>query len=82
MLIEHDITDVCVEMYVIEIIEPKDTFSLTKIGLLKNERVIEALRQKSVTKRLIETSKTQLIEPQSSNKYQQRHHHSTPRSLD
>ena len=64
MLIEHDITDVCVGMYVVEITEPKDTFSLTKPGVLKNERVIEALKRKSVTKLLIDTSKTEVITEQ------------------
>ncbi|WP_351124160.1 HD domain-containing phosphohydrolase [Shewanella sp. T24-MNA-CIBAN-0130] len=61
MLIEHDITDVCVGMYVVEITEPKDTFSLTKPGVLNNARVIEALKRKSVTKLLIDTSKTEVI---------------------
>ncbi|MGB6137655.1 MAG: DUF3391 domain-containing protein, partial [Shewanella sp.] len=61
MLIEHDITDVRVGMYVVEITEPKDTFTLTKPGVLKSERVIEALRRKSVTKLLIDTSKTEVI---------------------
>ena len=61
MLIEHDITDVCVGMYVVEITEPKDTFSLTKPGVLKSERVIEELKRKSVTKLLIDTSKTEVI---------------------
>lgn len=59
MLIEHDIADVCVGMYVVEITEPKDTFSLAKPGVLKSERVIEALKRKSVTKLLIDTSKTE-----------------------
>ena len=62
MLIEHDITDVRVGMYVVEITEPKDTFSLTKPGVLKSERVIEALKRKSVTKLLIDTSKTEIID--------------------
>ena len=60
MLIEHDITDVCVGMYVVEITEPKDTFSLTKPGVLKSEKVIEALKRKSVTKLLIDTSKAEV----------------------
>ncbi|WP_137226987.1 HD-GYP domain-containing protein [Shewanella sp. MEBiC00475] len=60
MLIEHNIADVCVGMYVVEITEPKDTFSLTKPGVLKSERVIEALKRKSVTKLLIDTSKTEV----------------------
>jgi HD-GYP domain-containing protein (c-di-GMP phosphodiesterase class II) len=61
MLIEHDIADVCVGMYVVEITEPKDTFSLAKPGVLKSERVIEALKRKSVTKLLIDTSKTECM---------------------
>nr|WP_315903016.1 DUF3391 domain-containing protein [Shewanella sp. KJ10-1] len=64
MLIEHDITDVRVGMYVVEITEPKDTFTLTKPGVLKSERVIEALKRKSVTKLLIDTSKTEIIDEQ------------------
>jgi len=68
MLIEHDITDVCVGMYVVEITEPKDTFSLAKPGVLKSERVIEALKRKSVTKLLIDTSKTEVIVEKSEQK--------------
>ncbi|GGP60077.1 HD-GYP domain-containing protein [Shewanella saliphila] len=64
MLIEHDITDVRVGMYVVEITEPKDTFTLTKPGVLKSERVIEALKRKSVTKLLIDTSKAEIIDEQ------------------
>tara|TARA_R110001583_G_scaffold1609_4_gene12587 strand:+ start:1971 stop:3188 length:1218 start_codon:yes stop_codon:yes gene_type:complete len=61
MLIEHNITDVDVGMYVVEITEPKDMFSLTKPGVIKSKRVIEALKQKSVTKLLIDTSKSEVI---------------------
>jgi HD-GYP domain-containing protein (c-di-GMP phosphodiesterase class II) len=57
MLVEHEITDVCIGMYVVEITSPKGKFRLAKQGWLENELVIDALKHKGVKKLLIDTSK-------------------------
>jgi HD-GYP domain-containing protein (c-di-GMP phosphodiesterase class II) len=61
MLVEHDIADIRVGMYVIEITEPKNKFRLTNPTWIENELVIEALKRKSVEKLLVDTSKTRVI---------------------
>jgi hypothetical protein len=47
MLVEHDITDICVGMYIVEITVSKNKYRLAKPGLLENELVIDALKRKS-----------------------------------
>ncbi|MBB1270726.1 HD-GYP domain-containing protein [Shewanella sp. SR44-3] len=63
MLVEHDISDVRVGMYIIEITVPKNKFRLAKQGWLENERIIDALKSKSVEKVLIDASKTRSVVP-------------------
>lgn len=58
MIVEQDITNVQVGMYVLDIIYPKGKFHLTKATWLENESVIESLRSKGVQRLLIDTSKT------------------------
>ncbi|ABE55679.1 metal dependent phosphohydrolase [Shewanella denitrificans OS217] len=64
MLVEHDISDVRVGMYIIEITVPKNKFRLAKQGWLDNERIIDALKSKSVEKVLIDASKTRIVADQ------------------
>ncbi|QSX41712.1 HD-GYP domain-containing protein [Shewanella cyperi] len=63
MLKEHNIAEVSVGMYVVEITAPKDKFRLRSQGWLESERVIEALRRKGVERLLIDGSKTRDAEP-------------------
>jgi HD-GYP domain-containing protein (c-di-GMP phosphodiesterase class II) len=60
MLVEHDITDICVGMYIVEITVSKNKYRLAKPGLLENELVIDALKRKSVEKLLIDLSKSRV----------------------
>lgn len=58
MIVEQDISNVRVGMYVLDITYPKGKFHLTKASWLESEGVIENLRSKGVLRVLIDTSKT------------------------
>ncbi|MEC4724723.1 HD-GYP domain-containing protein [Shewanella sp. D64] len=67
MIVEQDISNVRVGMYVLDITYPKGKFHLTKPSWLDSERVIEGLRNKGVQRLLIDMSKTRepsVISPQ------------------
>ena len=58
MIVEQDISNVRVGMYVLDISEPRGKFHLTKPSWLDSERVIEGLKNKGVKRLLIDMSKT------------------------
>ncbi|NRD74559.1 HD-GYP domain-containing protein [Shewanella sp. VB17] len=58
MIVEQDIANVRVGMYVLDITYPKGQFHLTKATWLESESVIEGLRNKGVQRLLIDMSKT------------------------
>ena len=58
MIVEQDISNVRVGMYVLDIAFPKGQFHLTKASWLESESVIEGLKNRGVQRLLIDTSKT------------------------
>lgn len=60
MLVEHDISDLSVGMYIVEITVPKNKYRLTQPGWVESEQVIQALKAKSIEKLLIDLSKTRV----------------------
>lgn len=60
MLVEHDIADICVGMYIVEITVSKQKYRLAKPAMLENELVIDALKRKSVEKLIVDISKSRV----------------------
>ena len=58
MIVEQDISNVRVGMYVLDIAFPKGQFHLTKASWLESESVIEGLKNRGVQRLLIDMSKT------------------------
>jgi HD-GYP domain-containing protein (c-di-GMP phosphodiesterase class II) len=58
MIVEQDISNVRVGMYVLDIAFPKGQFHLTKPSWLESESVIEGLKNRGVQRLLIDMSKT------------------------
>ncbi|MCP5079707.1 MAG: HD-GYP domain-containing protein [Psychromonas sp.] len=61
MLVEVEVADLKVGMYLVEIIKPKGKFQLLEGGLIKNEKVLNSLRNKGVELLLVDPERAQKI---------------------
>lgn len=58
MIIEKDIENIKVGMYIVGITYPKNTFNLAQMGWLESEKALQYLKQKGILKLNIDTEKT------------------------
>ncbi|GIU39507.1 HD-GYP domain-containing protein [Shewanella colwelliana] len=61
MIVERDISQLSVGMYIVDISFPKDRFRLSSQGWVEDERIINALKAKGVERLLIDTAKSRLV---------------------
>tara|TARA_R110001583_G_scaffold10698_6_gene49148 strand:+ start:19223 stop:20380 length:1158 start_codon:yes stop_codon:yes gene_type:complete len=61
MLVEVEVTDLTVGMYLVEIIKPKGKFQLHEPGLIKKDKTITLLKKRGVEIVLIDPEKAQIV---------------------
>ena len=60
MIVELNVSELAVGMYVVEITEPKNKFHLAEQGWIAKQQVIDGFKRKGVEKLLVDTSKRRL----------------------
>jgi HD-GYP domain-containing protein (c-di-GMP phosphodiesterase class II) len=58
MIVEKNLSDLFVGMYVLDITKPKGKFQLTETGIIKNKVIIEGFKAKGIERVLVDLSKS------------------------
>jgi len=58
MIVEKNLSEVCIGMYLLDITQPKGKFQLTEPGIIKNRTIIEGFKAKGIERVLIDLSKS------------------------
>lgn len=58
MIVEKNISEVCIGMYLLEITQPKGKFQLTEAGIIRNSAILDGFKAKGIERVLVDLSKS------------------------